>query len=75
LPGQGTSATGTSLVDAKRQLDDLALVTVTSKWLKKQADEQRRIRRNQPRVSSEEARKQFARVQQGSVSIGQSGKR
>jgi hypothetical protein len=50
-------------------------MTVTSKWLRKQADEQRRIRLNQPRVSCEEARRQFVLVQKGSVSIGQSAKR
>jgi hypothetical protein len=46
-------------------------MTVTSKCFKDKAEEQRRIRRNQPRVSSEEARRQFVRVQKGSVSIGQ----
>ena len=50
-------------------------MTITSKWLKKQADEQRRIRQNQPPVSSADARKQFERVERGSVSIGQKSKR
>jgi len=45
------------------------------KWLKDKADEQRKIRLSQPCISSEEARKQFERVQRGSVSIGQSVKR
>jgi hypothetical protein len=50
-------------------------MTVTSKWLKKQTDDQRKIRQNQPLVTSAEARKQFVRVEQGSVSIGQKNKR
>lgn len=44
-------------------------MTITSRWLKKQVAEQRKIRQNQPPVSSEEARRQFVRVEQGSANI------
>jgi hypothetical protein len=62
------------IVDVMKEIALIVSMTVT-RWLKKYAEDQRRIRRDQPRVSSEEARKQFARVVRGSVSIGQNIKR
>lgn len=46
-------------------------VKLTAPCRKKARAEQRRIRRNQPPVSSVEARRQFEQVLKGSLSIGQ----
>jgi hypothetical protein len=51
-------------------------MTALPKWLKKQANDQRQMRLRQRRVTSDEARKQFVRVQHESASrsvlVGQS---
>jgi hypothetical protein len=57
---------------------DISLSPTLPKYLKKNADELRRIRRGRLHVSSEDARKQFVMIQKamaGIVDLGRSGKR
>jgi hypothetical protein len=50
-------------------------MTVIPKWLKKEAEEQRRMRQKQPRISSAEAQRQFDRVMRASPTPVQSAQR